>query len=96
MNFSARQQRPRQRHVRIGDRNIIAEGLETSLWRDHSHRAMTASWPRFIATAALIFVAVNALFADGSVKWVKNTVDGLTWRALHSVAGGEVVSSDSY
>ena len=63
MNFSPRQQRPRQRHVRIGDRNIIAEGLETSLWRDHSHRAMTASWPRFIATAAAIFVAVNALFA---------------------------------
>jgi prepilin-type N-terminal cleavage/methylation domain-containing protein/prepilin-type processing-associated H-X9-DG protein len=39
---------------------------------------------------------VNVLFADGSVKWVKNTVNGLTWRALHSIAGGEVVSADSF
>ena len=39
---------------------------------------------------------VNALFADGSVKWVKDSVNGQTWRALHSVAGAEVVSSDSY
>ena len=39
---------------------------------------------------------VNALFGDGSVRFVKSTVDGLVWRALGTVAGGEVVSSDAY
>ncbi len=38
---------------------------------------------------------VNALFGDGSVKFMKDTISGLTWRALGTVAGGEVVSSDS-
>ncbi len=39
---------------------------------------------------------VNAVFADGSVKFIKNTIDGNTWRALGTIAGGEVVSADSY
>ena len=39
---------------------------------------------------------VNALFADGSVRFVKNTVDPATWRALGSINGGEVVSADAY
>jgi prepilin-type processing-associated H-X9-DG protein len=39
---------------------------------------------------------VNALFADGSVHFVKNSVSPVTWRALGSIAGGEVLSSDQY
>jgi prepilin-type N-terminal cleavage/methylation domain-containing protein/prepilin-type processing-associated H-X9-DG protein len=39
---------------------------------------------------------VNALFADGSVHYVKNSVSPVTWRALGTVAGGEVISSDQY
>jgi prepilin-type N-terminal cleavage/methylation domain-containing protein/prepilin-type processing-associated H-X9-DG protein len=39
---------------------------------------------------------VNMLLGDGSVRFVKSTVDGSTWRALGTVGGGEVVSSDSY
>jgi prepilin-type N-terminal cleavage/methylation domain-containing protein/prepilin-type processing-associated H-X9-DG protein len=39
---------------------------------------------------------VNTLFADGSVRFVKSTASGVTWRALGTIAGGEVVSSDSY
>ena len=39
---------------------------------------------------------VNSLFADGSVHTIKSTINYLTWRALGTVAGGEVVSSDSY
>jgi hypothetical protein len=33
---------------------------------------------------------------DGSVRFVKSSVNGLTWRALGSIAGGEVTSADSY
>ncbi len=39
---------------------------------------------------------VNALFGDGTVHFVKSAVDGLVWRALGTVAGGEVVSGDSF
>jgi prepilin-type processing-associated H-X9-DG protein len=39
---------------------------------------------------------VNALLGDGSVRFVKSTVNGLTWRALGTVAGGEVVPGDGY
>jgi hypothetical protein len=36
------------------------------------------------------------LFADGSVKFIKNSINLFTWRALSSINGGEVLSSDSY
>ena len=39
---------------------------------------------------------INAAFGDGSVKFIKNTVNGNTWRALGSVQGGEVISADAY
>jgi prepilin-type N-terminal cleavage/methylation domain-containing protein/prepilin-type processing-associated H-X9-DG protein len=39
---------------------------------------------------------VNAMMADGSVKFMKNSVNLNTWWALGTKAGGEVISSDSY
>ncbi len=39
---------------------------------------------------------VNTLFADGSVHFIKNTINPVTWRALGSVQGGEVISSDAF
>jgi prepilin-type N-terminal cleavage/methylation domain-containing protein/prepilin-type processing-associated H-X9-DG protein len=38
---------------------------------------------------------VNVLLGDGSVRFVKSTINGATWRALGTVAGGEIVSADS-
>jgi prepilin-type N-terminal cleavage/methylation domain-containing protein/prepilin-type processing-associated H-X9-DG protein len=39
---------------------------------------------------------VNVAFADGSVRFIKNSVNMLTWMQLGTKAGGEVVSSDAY
>ena len=39
---------------------------------------------------------VNTLMADGSVRFIKNSVDPSNWRALGTIAGGEVISSDQY
>jgi prepilin-type processing-associated H-X9-DG protein len=39
---------------------------------------------------------VNVAFADGSVKFIKDSVDPQAWWALGSRANGEVISSDSY
>jgi prepilin-type processing-associated H-X9-DG protein len=38
---------------------------------------------------------VNVLFGDGSVRFIKNSIDGMIWRALGTVAGSEVLSSNS-
>jgi prepilin-type processing-associated H-X9-DG protein len=39
---------------------------------------------------------VNVCLADGSVRFVKSTINIPIWRALGTRNGGEVVSSDSY
>jgi prepilin-type N-terminal cleavage/methylation domain-containing protein/prepilin-type processing-associated H-X9-DG protein len=39
---------------------------------------------------------VNALFGDGSVKFLKDSMSWQTWRAVGTAAGGEVVSADAY
>jgi prepilin-type N-terminal cleavage/methylation domain-containing protein/prepilin-type processing-associated H-X9-DG protein len=53
--------------------------------------------PTFAAITARSYHpgGVNVLLGDGSVRFIKTTINGATWRALGTVAGGEVVSSDS-
>jgi prepilin-type N-terminal cleavage/methylation domain-containing protein/prepilin-type processing-associated H-X9-DG protein len=39
---------------------------------------------------------VNAGFGDGSVRFIKETINPVVWVGLNTIQGGEVVSSDSY
>ena len=39
---------------------------------------------------------VNVLFGDGSVRFIKDSINQSTWWALGTRANGEVISSDSY
>ena len=39
---------------------------------------------------------VNSLFADGSVRFIKGSINFYTWQALGTIQQGEVISSDSY
>jgi prepilin-type N-terminal cleavage/methylation domain-containing protein/prepilin-type processing-associated H-X9-DG protein len=39
---------------------------------------------------------VNAAFGDGSVKFIKSSVNPVTWQAIGTVNGGETVSADSF
>jgi prepilin-type processing-associated H-X9-DG protein len=39
---------------------------------------------------------VNVTFADGSVKFIKDSISVPTWWALGTRAGGKVISSDAY
>jgi prepilin-type N-terminal cleavage/methylation domain-containing protein/prepilin-type processing-associated H-X9-DG protein len=39
---------------------------------------------------------VNAVLCDGSVRFMKNSINPLTWVGLGSMGAGEVISSDSY
>jgi inward rectifier potassium channel len=53
--------RPRVRNLGAG--RIITEGLETNLWTDFYHNAMTVTWPAFFGALAGAFIAFNLLFA---------------------------------
>ncbi len=37
-----------------------------------------------------------SLFVNGSVHFVKSSISGMTWRALGTIARGEVISADQY
>jgi prepilin-type processing-associated H-X9-DG protein len=54
--------------------------------------------PTFAAITSRSFhpAGVNGLFGDGSVRFVRSTIDGTVWRGIGTVAGGEVISSDAF
>jgi hypothetical protein len=39
---------------------------------------------------------VNPGFGDGSVHFIKNSINPVVWIGLNTIQGGEIVSSDSY
>jgi len=55
--------KPKPQIFRVGSREIIAHGLTGGLAADLYHRSMTASWPMFFASAALVFGVLNSVFA---------------------------------
>jgi prepilin-type N-terminal cleavage/methylation domain-containing protein/prepilin-type processing-associated H-X9-DG protein len=52
--------------------------------------------PTFNAARSYHAGGVNALMADGSVKFFKDSISVLVWRGLSTTRGGEVISSDAY
>lgn len=52
--------------------------------------------PTFAAITARSFhpSGVNALLGDGSVHFIKGTIDGTLWRGIGTVAGGEVLGGN--
>jgi prepilin-type N-terminal cleavage/methylation domain-containing protein/prepilin-type processing-associated H-X9-DG protein len=54
------------------------------------------SQPDFTAARSLHSGGVNTLMGDGSVRFVKSSINVITWRALSTAQGGEVVSGDQY
>ncbi len=39
---------------------------------------------------------VNSLMGDGSVRFIKNTINPVTWIGLNTVSAGEVIGADAY
>ncbi|MDR3622389.1 MAG: DUF1559 domain-containing protein [Paludisphaera borealis] len=54
--------------------------------------------PTFAAITARSYHpgGVDVLLGDGSVRFVKSTISGATWRALGTISAGEVISADAY
>jgi len=55
----------------------------------------TGGTPSFNASRSRHPGGVNILFGDGSVKYMKDSINVATWRGIGSPNGGEVISADS-
>jgi inward rectifier potassium channel len=51
------------RLIRLGQRQVVAEGLPRGVWTDQHHYAMTIGWTAFFGWLAFAFVILNLLFA---------------------------------
>jgi prepilin-type N-terminal cleavage/methylation domain-containing protein len=51
--------------------------------------------PAYNAARSFHSVGVNAAMGDGSVRFVKNTINPITWRGLSTPNGGELISADA-
>ena len=49
--------------MRIGTREMESRGAPGGFWTDLYHRSLTVYWPVFFASAAAIFIALNAVYA---------------------------------
>jgi inward rectifier potassium channel len=58
----------RARSVKIGDREFLTKGINSSFFNDAFHNSMVASWPVFFLGFAVYFLAINMFFA--SLFWL--------------------------
>ena len=56
----------------------------------------TSANPETIAARSRHVGGVNAALADGSVRFISDSIDLATWRALSTTQGNDVVSADRY
>jgi prepilin-type N-terminal cleavage/methylation domain-containing protein/prepilin-type processing-associated H-X9-DG protein len=71
----------------------------TSYWHSGPPNSRSCMFPpsRIMTTANSVHPGgVNVGMADGSVKFVKDSINIGTWRALGTRNGGEVISADAY
>ncbi len=78
------------------DRIYTADYIKYPYANNPPGAASTGDAPNMMASRSRHPGGVNSLFADGSVRFVKNSISLPTWRALSTTRGGEVVSSDAY
>jgi prepilin-type N-terminal cleavage/methylation domain-containing protein/prepilin-type processing-associated H-X9-DG protein len=76
---------------------IVPPNSTTYLWG--ACRGTSGGYPNdatFANTSSHHPGGVNVLMGDGSVKFIKNSINQATWWALGTKGNGEVISSDSY
>jgi prepilin-type N-terminal cleavage/methylation domain-containing protein/prepilin-type processing-associated H-X9-DG protein len=80
------------------NRRIVRIGGDPGQDLDLIGRRENIGGPTFAAVTARSHHpgGINALFGDGSVRFLKESVNGHAWRALGTLRGGEVVGADAY
>ncbi|WP_165234910.1 DUF1559 domain-containing protein [Aquisphaera insulae] len=74
----------------------FSKPLDLVNWRENA--TLTNGGPSLGAITSRSYHpgGVNTLFGDGSVRFIKDTINGATWRSLGSMNGGEVISADGF
>ena len=90
-NLYSHTQTPNRRSCYYTGVNNSSSYPPTSSDQDYAGATQT-----MVAASSFHPGGVNTLFMDGSVHFVKNSVNYASWYGLATVAGGEVLSSDSY
>jgi prepilin-type N-terminal cleavage/methylation domain-containing protein/prepilin-type processing-associated H-X9-DG protein len=70
-----------------------ADGLEWTHCADSNNSGSTSNYSNADSYHA---GGVDVLMADGSVKFIKDSINQTTWWSLGTINGGEVVSADSF
>jgi prepilin-type processing-associated H-X9-DG protein len=73
---------------------LVAPGIDADVNTEDENNG----GPTYAAVTARSYHpgGVNSLFGDGSVRFIKDSINWATWRAVGTIASGEIVSSDSY
>jgi prepilin-type processing-associated H-X9-DG protein len=76
-----------------GYSHIMPPNSKACFWRGDDQ---THTFETMVCASSYHPGGVNVLFLDGSVRYVKDSVNRAAWRAIATYAGGEIVSSDSF
>jgi prepilin-type processing-associated H-X9-DG protein len=68
---------------------ILTAGREAFLVCDNPEAHVEDYWSRHPGGA-------NFVFADGSVRFLKSTINPIPWRAMATRNFGEIISADSF
>jgi prepilin-type N-terminal cleavage/methylation domain-containing protein/prepilin-type processing-associated H-X9-DG protein len=74
---------------------VVAPNGENDEWA-YCGRDSSGTFATFSNADSYHAGGVNILLADGHVQFIKNSVNLRTWWALGTIAGGEVIGSDTY
>lgn len=79
-------------NLAVRNSNSAAQPFDWVSWDENNGGATYAS----LAASSYHSGGVNALFGDGSVKFVKDTIAPRNWRNLGTIAGNEIVSGTDF
>jgi prepilin-type processing-associated H-X9-DG protein len=74
---------------------VVTPNLQQTQWT-HCSSTSSTSLGNYSNADSLHAGGVNTLFADGSVRFIKESISQRIWWGLGTKGGGEVISSDSY
>lgn len=74
--------------------NPAVNGFVTYLPPNSPTPDLTAHGQGWLSARSSFVGGANAALADGSVRFIRDSVDPLTWRGMGSRAGGEIVTLD--
>jgi prepilin-type N-terminal cleavage/methylation domain-containing protein/prepilin-type processing-associated H-X9-DG protein len=75
-----------------GYSHVMPPNTKSCFWKGDDQ---THTFETMVAASSYHPGGVNVVMLDGSVHFIKNSINPATWRAIATYSGGEVISADS-